>query len=185
MSSLPQKSPAELLAAPVQFAKGVGPQRAELLEKLDLRTVRDVLFFFPRDYQDMSDLRSIAELQENQPASVCGVVEEIDMRNTGTGRSVLGVLIRDDSSYLRALWFNQPYMRKNFTQGKRVLLAGSPRMNGLRWEMAHPSVELLGDGDEVPSGRILPVYPLTEGINQSQMRRIVQGIVETHTELVD
>ena len=62
-ASSPQKSASELLATPVQFLKGVGPQRAELLERLELRFARDVLFFFPRDYQDMSQLRAIAELR--------------------------------------------------------------------------------------------------------------------------
>lgn len=185
MSAAPQKSPAELLATPVQFVKGVGPQRAELLEKLGLATARDILYFFPRDYQDMSDLRSIGELEEDHPVSVCGTVEEIDLRNTGPGRSMLGVLLREGSFYLRALWFNQPYMRDKFTRGRRVLLSGSPRMNGLRWEMTHPRVEQLGDTDEVPAGRILPIYSLTEGINQGLMRRIVQGVVESHTEFVD
>jgi len=173
------KSDAELLATPAQFIKGVGPQRAEMLARLNLHFARDILFFFPRDYQDMSEVRTIDALEEDQPSSVIGVVEEVDQRNTGTGRSVLGVLIRQGNDHMRALWFNQPYMRERFRRGQRVLLSGSPRRSGLRWEMAHPRVETL-DEEETPTGRILPVYPLTEGINQGQMRRIVQGVVERY-----
>src|ERR1700686_795453 len=111
----PSKSPAEMLATPVTFIKGVGPARAELLERLGLYTARDVMFFFPRDYQDLTDMRSIADLEEDKVLSVRGVVEEIDLRSTGIGRSLLGVLIRQDRLYMRALWFNQPFMREKFS----------------------------------------------------------------------
>jgi len=179
------KSAAELLGTPVQFLKGVGPERAKLLERRNLRTSKDLLFFFPRDYYDASELRAVQELVENQPASVRGVVEEIDLRNTGPGRSWLGVLVRQEHQYLRAIWFNQPWMRDRVHVGAHVLLSGEPRFNGGRWEMVHPRVELLGDDEQPPAGRILPIYSLTEGMRQSQMRRIVQGVVETCAECVD
>jgi len=76
-------------------------------------------------------------------------------------------------------------MRDRVHVGDRILLSGEPRFNGGRWEMVHPRVELLGDDEDLPSGRILPVYSLTEGIRQSQMRRIVQGVVETCAGCVD
>ena len=76
MSNVPQKSPAEQLATPVQFLKGVGPQRAELLAKLDLHYAADVLFFFPRTYQDMSELREISQLEEKRMSSVVGVIDD-------------------------------------------------------------------------------------------------------------
>jgi len=173
------KAVAEQLSTPVQFLKGVGPERAKLLGRLGLRTARDLLFSFPRSYQDLTDLRPIERLTEDTPVSVCGVVEEVEMRNTGVGRSLLGVLIRQGTQYLRALWFNQPYMRERFVVGRRVMLSGKARLNGFRWEMTHPRVEPLGDSEDPPAGRVLPVYALTEGISQPAMRRIVGGLVET------
>ena len=101
------KSAAELLATPAQFLKGVGPHRAPLLARLELKTARDILFHFPRDYQDMSELRTIDQLEENQPVSVSGHVEEIDLRNTGIGRSRLGVLVRQGkgkNAIVHQLW---------------------------------------------------------------------------------
>jgi ATP-dependent DNA helicase RecG len=111
--------------------------------------------------------------------SICGVVEEVDQRETGQSKSVLGVLIREGNYYLRALWFNQPYMRQRFKLGQRLLLAGTAKMNGGRWEMAHPQIEHLAEGAEPPAGRVLPVYPLTEGLSQNQVRRIAENVVET------
>ncbi|MDA1050817.1 MAG: ATP-dependent DNA helicase RecG [Planctomycetota bacterium] len=185
MNANADKSPAEHLLTPVQFLKGVGPQRAELLERLELRRAVDLLFFFPRSYQDMSELRTVQQLEENVPVSVCGVVEEIDERNTGTGRSMLGVLIRQETQFLRSLWFNQPHMRQKFAVGQRVVLSGKPRLNGLRWEMTHPRVEILAAGEDPPSGRISPMYSLTEGLTQPAMRRIVGSIAESHSDAVE
>jgi ATP-dependent DNA helicase RecG len=185
MNAASEKTPAEHLLTPVQYLKGVGPQRAELLERLGLRRAVDLLFFFPRSYQDMSELRDIQQLEENVPVSVCGVVEEIDQRNTGPGRSMLGVLIRHESNFLRALWFNQPHMRQKFAIGQPVLLSGKPRLSGLRWEMTHPRVEVLAADEDPPSGRILPMYSLTEGLTQPAMRRIVGGIAESYADAVE
>ena len=143
MSHAQERTAAETLVMPVQFAKGVGPARAELLAKLEIRIVRDLLYFFPRTYEDFSAPKSIDQLVEGEAASVVGEVEEIDMVNTGVGRSMLGVLIRQRSQYLRALWFNQPYLRNKFENGQRVVFSGQAKQNGLRWEMVHPKIDWL------------------------------------------
>ncbi|MEX2140863.1 MAG: ATP-dependent DNA helicase RecG [Pirellulales bacterium] len=178
-------SPAERLATPVQYLKGVGPERAALLERLGLRTARDVLFLFPRDYQDLTDFRSIAALEEGTLASIRGVVEEVDLRAGETGRSVIGVLVRDGGQYLRALWFNQPYMRDKFRAGQHVVLSGKPTMKAFRWEMVHPRVQWIDADDEPPAGKLLPIYPLTEGLKQPQVRRITQAVLDTCIEGLD
>lgn len=179
------KSAFEQLATPVQFLKGVGPQRAELLAKLGLFYARDLLFFFPRAYQDMSALVDMANLQEGVDASVVGFVEEVSIRNTRPGKSVLSVLVRHDNRYLRAIWFNQPWMKQKFQRGRRIMLSGTPKLQGLRWEMNHPTIEALGEDEDAPSGRIMPVYPLTEGINQPTMRRMIHAAVDSMTSCVD
>ena len=173
------------LLTPAQFLKGVGPAKAELLAKLDLHYARDLLFNFPRAWQDMSELRAVDQLEEGKLASVAGVIEEVDLRNIGTGKSLLGLLVKQGANYLRGLWFNQPYLRGKFQLGRRILLSGEPKLQGIRWEMVHPKFELLADDDDVPAGRILPVYSLTEGLNQTQMRRIMAGIVETYATFVE
>ena len=113
------------LLTPVQFLKGVGPARAELLERLGLHTVRDVLFFFPRDYQDFSDERDVDAAGRGPAAkSVRGVVEDIDQRNTSSGGCMLGVSVRCRGGHVRALWFNQPFMRERFQFGQRLHALG-------------------------------------------------------------
>ena len=185
MSTPFSKSPAELLATPVQYLRGVGPERAQLLERLGLRTARDLLFFFPRSYEDMSELRAIDQLVDDVPVSVVGTVAEVELRNTGPGKTILGVLVRQGAAHLRAVFFNQAFMRAKFATGQRVLLSGTPRQHGLCWEMTHPKCEWLGAQEQAPAGKILPVYALTEGLTQSHVRRIVHQLLETHAPLLD
>src|SRR3990172_8409416 len=184
-SSARQRTPAEVFSTPVQFVRGVGPQRAALLAKLDLYTAGDLIFFFPRDYQDLTDRREIADLEEDRLQTVRGEVVEIDARSSGFGKSVVGVLVRQGHDYLRALWFNQPFMREKFKEGQHVLLSAKPRFRGGRWEMPHPRVTWLDGADDQPLMRFLPLYPLTEGISQYQMRRMVANAIEQYSAVLE
>ena len=181
----PGQSPAERLFMPVQYLNRVGAYGAEMLARLGLRTVADVLFFFPRDYEDLTKMRTVAQLEEGELQTVCGKVEEFELRGTGPGRSVLGVLIRDkEGGFIRAVWFNQPYVKDKFAQGRRVAISGKPKIKGLFWEVSHPIVVQLADEEDEPSGEIRPVYGLTEGLKQWEMRRIVAETVEAYGSLL-
>ena len=179
------RTPAELIATPVQLIPGVGPQRADLLARLDVRTARDLIFFFPRDYQDLTDRRDIADLEEDVLQTVRGEVVEIDSRSSGFGKSVVGVLVKQGNEHLRALWFNQPFMRERFRQGQHVLLSAKPRFRGGRWEMPHPRVTWLDGAKDQPEMRMLPLYSLTEGITQFHMRRMVASAVENFGQVLE
>jgi ATP-dependent DNA helicase RecG len=146
---------------------------------MGLETASDVLFFFPRDYQDLTHVRSLDQLADGETISIAGTVEEIDVRNSGPGKSVLGALVRSGSGYLRAVWFNQPYMQRQLAPGQPVLLSGQVRNSGLRWEMVQPRVQTVDRASDSPRAQILPVYPLTEGLKQSHVRRVVKHVVET------
>lgn len=179
------KSPAELLATPVQYLKAVGPDRAALLQRLDIHLARDLLFFFPRDYHDLTQLESLAQLEENRPVRLRGIVTEIDQRATSSGGSVLGILVQAVGGNLRAVWFNQPYMQSRLAVGQDVLLAGKARYRGGIWEMAHPDVQWLDTDQDDSHSQILPVYPLTEGLNQRALRRIVRSALDTCLAALD
>ncbi|MFN3151034.1 ATP-dependent DNA helicase RecG [Bremerella sp.] len=180
MSDSRESTPLQRLRTPVQFLKGVGPQRAERLAKLQLFTALDLIFFFPRDYQDLLEIIPADDLKEDEPASITGVIEEVDFRGTGPGRSVLGVLVRDNQAYVRGVWFNQPFLRKRFQEGQHVIVSGRPRLQGNRWEMAHPVVDIVEPGDHPEGGKLLPIYPLTEGVRQGLMRKMIHTALDTH-----
>ncbi len=185
MSTEPEQEVIQQLAKPLQYLKGIGPRLSQVLARLGLRTVHDVLFFFPRDYEDVSRICPIEELNGAEPVTVMGTIAEAELRNTAPGRSILGVLIRDPSQVLRAVWFNQPFMEQRMRVGRRVLLSGVPRRRGLCWQMSHPRVEFLDEEEVPPAGRILPVYALTSGLHQARMRRIVQDVVDDHAGVLE
>ncbi|HEX3869770.1 MAG TPA: ATP-dependent DNA helicase RecG [Pirellulales bacterium] len=176
-SSQPQTT-AELLATQVQFLKGVGPQRAEGLQRLGLHTARDLLFYFPRDYQDLAELNSIDDLEEDRLVRLRGTVLDIESRMTRVGRSVIGVLVRVGAGNVRALWFNQPYMRERFTPQQQVLLEGKAKFKGGIWQLVHPITHAIETEDDEPAATLLPVYGLTEGVRQPLVRRAVRSALE-------
>lgn len=171
-------TPIEKLTQPIQFLKGVGPHRAQLLEKLGLRTAADLLFFFPRSYQDFTELHQITELEAEQLASVVGVVEDIDQVISGNGKHVLYVLIKQENQFLRAVWFNQAFLMRKFQIGQRVMFRGKAKLIGGRFQMTHPKTTWLDADQNVEDEKQLsPIYRLTEGINQRQLREIVAQTV--------
>ncbi len=170
------------MRAPVQFLKGCGAARAQLLEKLGVRTVRDLLFFFPRQYDDLTELRAIGELEEGQPATVLATVEEVELRQRGTGRSVVGMLVRQADQFLQVLWFDQPFQAERFRQGQQVLLSGKVKQHAARWQMIHPQAKPIAPDGTPPAGELLPVYPLTQGLAQRHVRQLVQRALEAGIE---
>jgi ATP-dependent DNA helicase RecG len=180
-----EATPAEVLGTPVEFVRGVGPQRAELLARLSVRTAGDLIFLFPRDYEDLTDRRAIGDLDEDHVQTVRGEVVEVDARSSGFGKSMVGVLVKNGPEYLRALWFNQPFMRDKFREGQHVLLSAKPRFRGGRWEMPHPRVTWLDGAEDQPEMRLLPLYPLTEGLTQYQVRRMVTNALENFGHVLE
>ena len=183
---MPESSHEIRLDTPVQFLPGVGPSRAEMLERLGLRTAVDLIFFFPRDYEDISDVRTVEELEPELLQSVVGTVQETDIRSGRPGRSVVGILVQDDNGgHLRSVFFNQPFARDRFRRGDRVVVSGKPKKQGLLWQMVHPKMTPLAKDESKPPSEVMPVYPLTEGLKQYQVRRIIKPILQTHVELLD
>jgi ATP-dependent DNA helicase RecG len=180
ISLTPSAESKRRLTTPVEFIRGVGAGRAALLERLGIRTASQLLFTFPRDYQDLSDERTIDQLEDGQMQSVRGVVTEIAATSSGFGKSRLAILLADGTGHLRALWFNQAFMRERFREGQHLLLTAAPRMRGLMWEMSHPQVTYLADEEAPIETKLLPVYGLTEGLSQYHMRRFVQAAVEQY-----
>jgi ATP-dependent DNA helicase RecG len=169
------ESPLDRLAGPVQFVKGVGPQRADKLRRLGVETVEQLLWYLPRDYQDLTDLRPIAELETGTLQSVRGRIVDLDARETRTQGTLAAALIEDGTGRVRAVWFNQPLAFKRFQVGDTVLFSGKPVWRLGCWEMAHPQVQLTEDGSlQEP---YLPIYPLTEDLRIGDLRRILRQAV--------
>jgi ATP-dependent DNA helicase RecG len=161
----------------------VGPARFELLRRLGIETVYDLLFYLPRGYEDLSDVRRIADLEPDKLQTIVGEVVEIGQRRTRRGLVIVSVVVQDGSGVLEAVWYNQPFMAQKFRYGQRLVLSGKPKRTGAGyWQMGHPRVQPLEANESLPIGdsAILPVYPLTEGLRQEQLRRILRHAVEQY-----
>jgi ATP-dependent DNA helicase RecG len=159
---------------PLHLIPGIGSQRAGQFEKLGLKKAIDLLFFFPRTYQDVIPTSSALDLKPGTRATVHGFVVDSDSRYSSAGKGMVGILVAiEGGGYLRCVWFNQPFRRENYPIGTRVLATGSVLSTGISFQMRHPEVVILGTDDPLPPVKPLPIYPLTEGLQQ---RHIVQAV---------
>jgi len=174
------------LFEPIQFVPGVGPLRAPMLRKLGIERAVDLLFYFPRSYEDTAPLRSPSDFAENERISVLGTVVELDERVTQSGKHMLGALIAiEGQSCIRLLWFNQPFRKQDLRPGLRLLATGSLRSTVTSWEMVQPQIVKLADGEIPQSQKPLPLYSLTEGLQQAALRKIFRTGAQRLVPLVD
>ncbi|MGH7278258.1 MAG: DEAD/DEAH box helicase, partial [Candidatus Rokuibacteriota bacterium] len=176
-----QTAAATGLATPLQFLKGVGPQRAALLARKGLVTVEDALFFIPRRHEDRTRLTPLRALQPGAAYTVTGVVAGLSPPPRGRTRAPFAALLRDDSGQTTATWFNAGYLARLLKRGQRLVLHGKvERYKGVL-TIRHPDFEIVeSDGEErLHSGRLVPVYSSTEGLNQRPLRALMWRIVET------
>ena len=165
------------LLSPVQYLPGVGASRADRLKRLGVRTAQDVLFLFPRDYEFPAPTTKLDALSEGVPASLVGEITDTDLVSRNAGKSIFGAIVENESGVVRMLFFNQPFRADQLTLGSQVMVSGTPKLNGLRMEMVHPKVTILDPQDQIPNPMILPIYPLTDGIKQADLRRLSRQLV--------
>ena len=178
------------ISLPVQYLKGVGPRRAELLSKLGIKTVRDALYYLPARYEDRSSFRKVARIRFGEPETVSGVVTRSETLTTSRRRfKIFELTVRDDTGSITGVWFNQPFMQKNFSVGQRVILYGVPKPDqykGYRPVIENPEYEVLeGDGEggdeAIHVGRVVPVYRSTAGLSVRQLRAFMKHVVDEYS----
>ena len=169
------------VGTPLQYLKGVGPQRSNLLSRLGLETVADALLFVPRRYEDRSHLTPFRDLRVGESLCSAGTVAGVSPPPPGSRRQPLQVLLRDPTGYLAAVFFNQPYLVNTFKRGQQVVLYGKVvRFRRGPLQMVHPEFELVEDEEDdlLHTGRLVPIYPLTEGLAQRPLRSLMHRVVE-------
>ncbi len=173
---------------PIQFAKGVGPRRARLLEKLGVLNVEDAFWFVPWRYDDRLEVLPIGNLVPGMKATIRGLVEHCRINTTSRRRLVVVTMtVRDETGAIECVFFNQPYLEKTFAVGGAVLLTGtvSPNPNGFSpVVMRGPEYEILdvANSSDGAGGRIVPIYHETHGLSSKQIRRIMQSIFEHYAQ---
>jgi ATP-dependent DNA helicase RecG len=179
------------LSQPVQYAKGVGPRRAELLGKLGIRTIRDGLYFFPVRYEDRGNFTKIAHVAYGSYETVSGVVASASVVTTARRRmKIFELMVKDETGFITGVWFNQPFMQSVFKEGQRVILSGVARPDAYRKYrpiIENPEYEIIEeDGEEtIHTGRVVPIYRATAGISVRQIRSVMKGLVDHYAPVLD
>jgi ATP-dependent DNA helicase RecG len=165
----------------LRYIKGVGPKRSLVFQKIGIHSVRDLLYYFPRRYEDRSHFAPLNGLPVDTPITCRGEVMDVQFKPI-RGMPLVEVLIGDDTGTLRAVWFNQPYLKNIFQPEQQVILYGKVETYQKRLQMSNPEFEIV-DGptaESIHTGRITPIYPLTEGLFQRSLRTTLKEAVDHH-----
>ncbi|MBN1266870.1 MAG: ATP-dependent DNA helicase RecG [Anaerolineales bacterium] len=177
-ASAPPSNPIALSAS-LTTLSGVGPKTAKTLEKLDLFTLGDMLYHFPRRYDDYSQLKPINRLWFGEEVTVIGIVDTISVRSIRNGKvKLIEASISDGTGSLKVTWFNQIWIPNRVQPGRGVVLSGKIDQYLGKLVMNNPEWELL-EQKNLHTNRIVPVYPLTSGITGKWLRRTVHTVA-TH-----
>lgn len=151
----------------VTSLKGVGPKKAEALKKLGISTMEDLVFFLPRSYEDRRNRIDISDAAEDQNSVVTGEVKlVVNDRYRGGRKQMLRLFVEDGTGSMEVVFFNAKYLQHSFRTGRKYTFFGKVTRNFGKMQMIHPE---FSDADGMEDG-ILPVYPLTKGISQREMR---------------
>jgi len=165
------------LDKPVTTIKGIGEKIAEKLNRLGARTILDLLYLFPRRYDDYTLLKPINKLQYGEQVTVIGTIWQTKVRRSRTNQAIIESIVNDGTGSIQVTWFNQPWLADQLRAGLQIALSGKIDMflgrlmfNSPEWE----PVEM----ESLRTRRIVPVYPLTEGLTATKMRELMQRVVK-------
>lgn len=182
----------DLWNLPIRFAKGVGPKRATVLQRLHIETVEDALWTIPWRYEDRSAMTPIGNLVPGMIVSICGEIKKCEAKRTRNRRlSVVEVSVEDQSGRMQVVFFNQQYLEEIFRVGTRVMMSGrvlSGRQGWMIPQMDVAQYEIIGEDTEstLHVGRIVPIYHETKGWTARQMRVLVKNsLADYGPELLD
>lgn len=161
--------------------KGVGPALAAKLAVLDLRTVADIIDFYPRRYEDYSVITSISQLRPG-PVSVQAEIKQAKGRYVRRGMHITEAVASDNTGSVRVIWFNQPYREASLKKGQQYYISGMFELSHQRLGIMNPSIELV-NAMPVNTARIVPVYRETKGLTSRQIRAITAQILPDMQQL--
>ncbi|MDD5155536.1 MAG: ATP-dependent DNA helicase RecG [Candidatus Omnitrophica bacterium] len=178
------------LNTPVRYLSGVGPKRAELFNGMGINTVEDLLYYFPRRYEDRTSFTAISQLREGSTQTIKAQILAKGQRRSfrRRGFSITEVAAGDNTGRISCVWFNQPYLKEYFKVGETLVLYGKVERYAGRLQMSAPEFEIVSPGNEDDSlniGRIVPVYSLAEGLTQRGVRRLIKDALDEYLGSID
>lgn len=157
----------------VQFVKGIGPKKAQKLNKLEIFTLKDLIYYFPRQFEDRNNLKKIFELQNEDKATIKVVILGITTSSPRKGMNITKVDVRDDTGYAKLVFFNQDYIKNTFKPGNTILVFGKVKKEFKSIELSSCEVEFVTNSPN-NTCKIMPIYPLTYGITNKEVMGMIK-----------
>lgn len=176
------------LSTPLSRISIISPRSQKGLERLGLKTAGDLLFHFPSRYEDFSKIYKIIDLEPGQQATIQGIIAKVNIRKSWRRKMVIvEAIIRDDTGTIRAVWFNQPYLRNSLRQGRVMNFSGKVSLSDGELQFSHPDHELADDKlkETRHTGRLVPIYPETRGLSSRFLRFIIQPILKNIEQITE
>lgn len=167
------------LDTPIENLSGIGPAFQKKLKRLKIKTVRDLLFHFPHRYEDFSNFVPISKVKINEICTVAGKILAVETTKTWKRKMyITEALVEDDTGAIKAVWFNQPYLANTLKKGENVFLSGKTTTGKEGVYVSSPSYEKgIFNSNLTHTGRLVPVYPETEGLSSKWLRYILKPIL--------
>jgi ATP-dependent DNA helicase RecG len=167
----------------IQYLKGIGPKRAKSFTSRGVNTIEELLYYFPRRYEDRTNFAHISELKEGQIYTIKVEVLAGGQRNSWRRSrfSITEAVVTDNTGKLSCIWFNQPYLKEYLEPGAFLILYGKVEVYNGKLQLTNPEYELLEsiqDEDSLNVGRIVPVYTLPTGFSQRSLRRLIKNALD-------
>ena len=163
--------------SPITVIRGISSSLATKFNRLGVKTVRDLLYFFPHRHLDYSQRKSISRLTEGEEQTIIANVWQAQETMLG-GRRSTEAIVGDETGNVRVVWFNNPYLAKKLPTNTRMVISGKVGLFNGRHVFESPEWELAEDKELVHTGRLVPIYPLTQGLRSRQVRRLMKGVVD-------
>ena len=192
------------LKTPARYIKGVGPKRGELLSRIGIETIGDILYYLPKRYEDRSNIIPIKDLKAGENQTIQGEIIVSGLRRAKSGMPIFQIAITDSTGIIHAIWFNQPYLKDLLKKGDKVILYGRvDRYDKL--QIVQPEYEIIAEeeiassrlnaqpnrggtrNDEVSSlnvGRIVPIYAMTAQLTQKYLRSLIFKTIAEYSKLL-
>lgn len=172
-----------ILETSVRYLKGIGPKKAEIFNAVGITTVEDLLYYFPRRYEDRTKFTAISELQEGNVQTIKAEILAKGQRQSWKRRGfhIIELAVGDSTGKIFCIWFNQPYLKDYFEVGATLILHGKIERYGSKLQMSSPEFEIASDeNDSLNMGRIVPVYSLPQGFTQRVFRRLIKEALDNY-----
>jgi len=176
-SRVPRTVVSQSIDSPVTVIRGISSSLATKFSKLGVKTVRDLLYFFPHRHLDYSQRKSISQLAEGEEETIVANVWQAQEIRLGGRRSTEAV-VGDETGNVRIVWFNNPYLAKKLTTNTRIVVSGRVSLFNGRYVFESPEWELVEDRELIHTGRLVPLYPLTQGLRSRQVRKLMKGVID-------